>query len=57
LAWIKWLGWGVVGVVGIYLAIVILFTLYFALASYIPLFYRKVARLLRRSARRPDARA
>ncbi len=40
--WLKWLAWGIGGVVGIYLAIILLFVTYFALAAYIPLLYRKL---------------
>ncbi len=45
MVWIKWIGWAVATVVGLYLAIVVLFVLYFALAAYLPLLYRKVRRL------------
>ncbi|MEE9218980.1 MAG: hypothetical protein V3U98_07925 [Acidobacteriota bacterium] len=40
--WLKWLVWGIGGVVGVYLAIILLFVTYFALAAYIPLLYRKL---------------
>ncbi len=57
MVWIKWIGWAVATVVGVYLAIVVLFVLYFALASYIPLLYRKVRRLFSPPGEGPDAQS
>lgn len=48
---LKWILWGVAIVIGSYLAILFLFALYFALASYLPLLARKVKRRL---SARPD---
>lgn len=55
--WIKGIGWAVATVVGVYLAIVVLFVLYFALAAYIPLLYGKVRRLLITPGERPNPKA
>ena len=51
--WLKWLLWGILGVVGAYFSILILFLLYFALASYLPLAARKIRTFFCGPPRRP----
>jgi hypothetical protein len=51
--WLKWLLWGILGVVGAYFSILILFLLYFALASYLPLAARKIRGWVSGRPRRP----
>jgi hypothetical protein len=53
--WLRWLLWGILGLVGAYFSILILFLLYFALASYLPLAARKIRGWVSGRRRRPGA--